>query len=210
MKCRMRPLHRPVALIALLALAAASRAQSPPSKSAPHIGQKVADFALPDSSGKKVQFMALLAEGPTVQGDEAEIRGVWAVLIFYRGSRDLLSASELQSFQDNLEKFNSRSARVIAISADSPEVTQKWRKEKGFTFTLLCDPKAEVIRGWDLLEPHGGPGGADVSRPAEFVIDPSGAVRWVNLNNDPKVGIQASAVLKVLYGLHAGEAPAEN
>ncbi len=210
MKCRMKMLHRPVALIALLALAATSRAQLAPSKNAPHIGQKAPDFTLPDSSGKKVQFMALLAEGPTAQGNEAEIRGVWAVVIFYRGSTDLLRAAELQSFQDNLEKFTSRSVRIIAISADSPDVTQKWRKERGYTFTFLCDPKAEVLRGWDLLEPHGGPGGADVSRSAEFVIDPTGTVRWINLNNDPKVGIQASAVLKVLGDLHAGEAPADN
>ncbi len=210
MKCRMNSLHRPVALIALLMLATASRAQLPPSKNAPHAGQKASDFVLPDSSGKKVQFMALLAEGPTVQGNEAEIRGVWAVLIFYRGSADPISAAELQSFQDNLEKFTGRNVRVIAVSADSPDITKNWRKEKSFTFTLLCDPKAEVIRGWDLLLPHGGPGGADVARPAEFVIDPTGTIRWVNLSSDPKLGIQASAVLKVLSDFHAGEAPAEN
>jgi peroxiredoxin len=209
MKSRINAFDRLVALIALLVMAATLQAQSTPSKNAPHVGQKVPDFILPDSSGKKVQFMALLAEGPTVQGNEAEIRGVWAVLIFYRGSADSLSSAELQSFQDNLEKFNSRNVRVIAVSADSPDVTQKWRKEKRFHFTFLCDPKAEVIRGWDLLQPQAGSGGADIARSAEFVIDPTGTVRWMNLNNDPKASLQAPAVLKVLGDFHAGETPTD-
>jgi cytochrome oxidase Cu insertion factor (SCO1/SenC/PrrC family) len=74
-----------IALCALLAISGTLRAQLPPSKNAPKAGQKVPDFTLSDSSGRKVQLMALLAEGPTVQGNEAEIRGVWALLIFYRG-----------------------------------------------------------------------------------------------------------------------------
>ncbi len=210
MKFGMNALGRLGTRIAVLALSTTLQAQLAPSKNAPHVGQKAPDFVLPDSSGKKVQFMALLAEGPTVQGNEAEIRGVWAVLIFYRGSADPIGAAELQSFQNKLEKFTARNVRVIAVSADSPDITKNWRKEKGFAFTLLCDPKAEVIRGWDLLLPHGGPGGADAARPAEFVIDPTGTIRWVNLSSDPNVGIQAPAVLKVLSDFHAGEAPAEN
>ena len=209
MKFRMDALGRLVTLTALIVLATTLQAQLPPSKNAPHVGQRVPDFMLPDSSGRKVQFMALLAEGPTVQGNEAEIRGVWAVLIFYRGAADPLSTAELQNFQDNLEKFNSRNVRVIAVSADSPDVTKKFRKEKGFNFTFLCDPKAEVIRGWDLLKPQVGAGGAESARSAEFVIDPTGTVRWMNVNNDPKVSIQASAVLKVLGDFHAGETPTE-
>jgi peroxiredoxin len=41
-----------------------------------------------------------------------------------------------------------------------------------------------VIRRWDLVHLHGRRDGADISRPAEFLIDPAGRVRWVNLTED--------------------------
>ena len=41
-----------------------------------------------------------------------------------------------------------------------------------------------MIRRWDLVHVHGRRDGADISRPAEFLIDSSGKVRWVNLTED--------------------------
>jgi peroxiredoxin len=106
-----------------------------------------------------------------------------------------------------LQQFEARDVRVVAISVDSREATENFRKKQGYTFLFLCDPKAEVIRRWDLLHPHGGIEGADIARPAEFLIDPGGTIRWVNLTEDYRKRVHAPAVLKVLDDLHAG-APA--
>jgi peroxiredoxin len=110
----------------------------------------------------------------------------------------------LRSFQDNLDKFAARSVRIVAVSVDPPEVTQKLREQKGYTFLFLCDTKAEVIRRWDLLHPHGGIAGADIARPAEFLIDPAGIVRWTNFTDDYRVRVHAPAVLKAFDELRAG------
>lgn len=66
----------------------------------------------------------------------------------------------------------------------------------GFTFTFLSDPKAEVIRKYDLL--HAGAAGqtGDISRPGEFLIDPTGTVRWVDLTDDYWVRTRPEAVLQ--------------
>ena len=66
----------------------------------------------------------------------------------------------------------------------------------GFTFPVLSDPKAEVIRRYDLLHTHGGPKGADISRPAEFLIDSSGTVQWVNLTESIAVRATPEEALK--------------
>jgi len=66
----------------------------------------------------------------------------------------------------------------------------------GFTFTFLSDTNAQVIRTYDLLHAGEGPGGADVARPAEFLIDASGTVRWVNLTEAVTVRAQPEQVLK--------------
>jgi alkyl hydroperoxide reductase subunit AhpC len=73
---------------------------------------------------------------------------------------------------------------VIAISVDSPEDSEKLRRSQGYTFPILSDAQEDVIRRWDLVHLHGRRDGADISRPAEFLIDPSGKVRWVNLTED--------------------------
>jgi peroxiredoxin len=113
----------------------------------------------------------------------------------------------LRSFQEDLQQFEARDVRVVAISVDSPEATENLRKKEGYTFLFLCDPKAEVIRRWDLLHPHAGVNGADIARPAEFLIDPVGTIRWVNLTEDFRKRVHAPAVLKVMDDLHVG-APA--
>lgn len=60
---------------------------------------------------------------------------------------------------------------------------------------LLSDPKAEVIRRYDVLHPGAGPKGTDIARPAEFLIDSGGLVRWVNLTDNIAVRARPEQVL---------------
>ncbi len=87
--------------------------------------------------------------------------------------------------------------RPVAISVDSPATSSGLRQRAGYTFTFLSDPNAEVIRRYNLLHTGGGPEQADISRPAEFLVDSSGTVRWVNLTNDFRVRARAENMLVV-------------
>jgi peroxiredoxin len=83
----------------------------------------------------------------------------------------------------------------VAISVDAPEVSENLRRKRGYTFPFLSDPKAEVIRRYELLHARGGPDGTDISRPAEFLIDHSGTVRWENFTEDIRVRPRADELL---------------
>lgn len=85
---------------------------------------------------------------------------------------------------------------MAAISVDPPEVSRRLAQKMGYTFTLLSDTNAQVIRAYDLLHPGAAPSGADVARPAEFLIDASGAVRWVNLTESVTVRARPEQLLK--------------
>lgn len=86
--------------------------------------------------------------------------------------------------------------RPVAISIDSPEESRKLAQEQGYTFTILSDPNTEVIRRYDLVHAGAGEGGKDIARPAEFLIDSSGTVRWVNLTENYMVRARPEQVLE--------------
>jgi peroxiredoxin len=101
----------------------------------------------------------------------------------------------LRSFEQRLPDFNARRIRVIAISVDTPQESQHLRQSAGYTFPILSDAQDNVIRRWDLVHAHGGENGADISRPAEFLIDSTGTVRWANLTEDLRVRARPQQVL---------------
>ena len=78
---------------------------------------------------------------------------------------------------------------------DTPDVSKGLSSKAGYTFTFLSDPKAGAIRRYDLLHVGGGPGGIDISRPAEFLVDRSATVRWVNLTEDIRLRAKANEML---------------
>ena len=86
---------------------------------------------------------------------------------------------------------------------DSPADSEKLRKSQGYTFPILSDAKDDVIRRWDLVHPHGGIDGADIARPAEFLIDASGKVRWVNLTEDLIVRARPQQVMAAFDGMNS-------
>jgi len=102
----------------------------------------------------------------------------------------------LRSFQQRLPDFNARGIRVVAISTDAANVTRQHCQKLGFTYTFLSDPKAEVVGRYDLLHKGGGPEGADIARPAEFLIDSKGVIRWRNLTESVTVRARPEQVLK--------------
>jgi peroxiredoxin len=106
----------------------------------------------------------------------------------------------LRSFQQRRSEFDKRGIRVVVISTDPPEVTREHAQRLGLSYTSLSDVKADVIRRYDLLHAGGGPKGSDIARPAEFLIDETGTVRWVNLTESAAVRARPEQVLAAFDG----------
>jgi glutaredoxin-dependent peroxiredoxin len=107
----------------------------------------------------------------------------------------------LRSFEQRLSEFHDRGVEILAISVDSPEESQRLCKDKGYGFPFLSDSNAEVIRKYGVLHPGGGEKGKDIARPAEFLVDSSGAIRWVNLTEDLRVRARPQMVLDTIKQL---------
>jgi peroxiredoxin len=100
-----------------------------------------------------------------------------------------------------LQDFEKAGIKTVAISVDSPAESQDLCRKAGYTYPFLSDPNAEVIRRYDLVHKGAGINGHDVARPAEFLLDSSGTVRWINLTEDLRVRARADQMLKAASAL---------
>jgi peroxiredoxin len=102
----------------------------------------------------------------------------------------------LRGIQRNLDKFSEVGIRPVAISVDSPEESRDLCQKAGYTFPFLSDPQLEAITRYDLVHKGQGEGGRDIARPAEFLIDASGTVRWRMLTENYWVRARPEQVLE--------------
>ena len=107
----------------------------------------------------------------------------------------------MRSIQQSLDKFTEAEIRPVAISVDAPEVSRDLCQKAGYTFTFLSDPKVETIRRYDLVHAGQGINGQDIARPAEFLLDSSGTVRWVNLTENLWVRARTEQMLEAAKAL---------
>jgi peroxiredoxin len=91
--------------------------------------------------------------------------------------------------------------RPVAISMDTPEVSRDLVIKARYTFPILSDPTRETILRYNLLHNGGGPEGSDIARPAEFLVDSSGTVRWTNFTEDVRIRAKADEMLAAAKGL---------
>jgi peroxiredoxin len=97
--------------------------------------------------------------------------------------------------EKRLAEFDAAGVRPVAISVDAPEVSRNLANKSGYTFPILADPDAAVIRRYHILHTEGGPDGHDIARPAEFLVDSSKIVRWTNFTEDIRVRARADQML---------------
>ena len=85
---------------------------------------------------------------------------------------------------------------IVGISVDSNDESRKLAASQHYHFPLLSDPRAETIRAYGVLHPHAGESGDDIARPAEYLVDASGKIRWENFTESIVVRLHPEMVLR--------------
>jgi peroxiredoxin len=130
------------------------------------LGRQAPDFALADPDGKVWNLRELRAGGSLV-------------LIFYYGYHCPNCVRQLRKVNSDLPLFGEVGARVVAISADPPELTRQRFDEYGrFDFLVLSDPATKVAHAYRALR-------GNLLRHGIFLIDRDGRVAWVNVGDAP-------------------------
>ena len=103
----------------------------------------------------------------------------------------------MRGIERSLSKLSEAGIRPVAISVDTPEDSRNLAQSQGYTFPILSDRNADVIRRYDVVHAKAGITGEDIARPAEFLVDSSGTVRWIHLTENYWVRATPEQVLEV-------------
>ena len=103
----------------------------------------------------------------------------------------------MRGIERSLDQFKQAGIRPVAISVDTPRESHDLQQKAGYSFTFLSDQNTDAIRRYDLVHKGAGINGGDIARPAEFLIDSTGTVRWVNLTENYWVRARPEQVLQV-------------
>ena len=102
--------------------------------------------------------------------------------------------------QSSIDELRAADAQVLAICADSVKENLDATLKLSLDFPLLSDPDTKVIKAYGLLHEDAmtAEGTSDIARPAVFVIDRGGIVRWRQLTDNWRVRVRPETILERL------------
>ena len=154
------------------------------------VGDKLAAFALPDATGQPRTLDELTADGPPV-------------IVFYRGGWCPYCNLTLRTYErDLLPQLSAYSARLVAISPETPDASLSTQEKAELTYTVLSDTGAQfadALRitfdpseqglaaqrtlGVDIRTTRED-GGTRLPMPTVLIVDRDHIVRFVDIHPD--------------------------
>ncbi len=126
----------------------------------------------------------------------------YVIFFFYPLDFTFVCPTELIAFQDKLEQFEKRNAKVVACSVDSPYSHLAWLNTprskggiEGIKYPIVSDLRKTIARDYQVLDEEAG-----VAYRGLFIIDKTGVIRH-QLINDLPIGRSVEEVLRVLDAL---------
>ncbi|GJM21226.1 MAG: hypothetical protein DHS20C15_11410 [Planctomycetota bacterium] len=103
------------------------------------IGERVPDFAVPDSTGRQRTLTEMTAARSLA-------------LVFFAAGNDPRCVRQLRDFSEHLRAFNAELVNLAAVAVMSTERGDRLRHALDVRFPMLCDADAELCRAWGLLD----------------------------------------------------------
>ena len=154
-------------------------------------------------AGDTAPYGALLdAHGGTVSLTEAWRNGP-AIVLFIRGGWCRACSLLLRHWREHGDELRALNTTLIAVSPQSPELTDRTIGDNGLDFALLSDPELSAANGFGIsftLSPDAvdlyAASGIDVPVlngnglwvlpvPATYVVGPDGVIRYAHIEGDP-------------------------
>lgn len=194
----------PAEVLAVFASDQAALTESGVPSGAVAVGDQLPTFALPDATGKTRTLEELTADGP-------------AVIVFYRGGWCPYCNLALRTYQQELlPELEAHSARLVAISPETPDASLSTQEKDELTYTVLSDSGLELANALGITFDPSKEGlaaqrsfGLDISAtradgdtrlpmPTVLIVDRDHVVRYVDINPDYTGRTEVSEILAAL------------
>lgn len=106
-----------------------------------------------------------------------DFRGQWLVLYFYPKDYTPSCTTEACGLRDARDELMELGAQVVGVSMDSPSSHDQFKAKYNLNFTLLSDPRREVIEKYNAWGKKMF--GREGILRKTYIIDPDGMVRKV-------------------------------
>lgn len=144
------------------------------------VGQPAPDFTAVDLEGKKVTLRNLIS------GSERNL------LIFYRGGWCPFCNKQLASIARDYERFKELKATIVAVSNEEVQKGRELLKKLNLPYILLSDTEFEGIDRYGVRDMNpseqtkaAGHGEGTLAKPAAFIIDGTGLIRYRYVGENP-------------------------
>lgn len=124
----------------------------------------------------------------------ADYRGRPVLLYFYPEDDTSGCTKEACAIRDVYQDFEKGSVKVLGVSADSVASHKKFAEKYSLPFTLLADPKGEVIRAYEAMNEDG-----QRAKRVSYLINGAGTIAKVYPKVDPTS--HGAQILKDIRGL---------
>jgi peroxiredoxin len=126
----------------------------------------------------------------------ADLLGHTTVLVFYPFAFSPVCTDQLNLYEEVLDEFEQRGARLFGVSCDSTWTQKAFKQALGITIPQLSDwePKGATCRAFDVYHPGGFP------QRALVLVDPRGTVAWRHQAPTPRDLPGANLIFDALAG----------
>ncbi|MBS9777241.1 MAG: peroxiredoxin [Gammaproteobacteria bacterium] len=123
-----------------------------------------------------------------------EIKGNWALFLFYPADFTFVCPTELEDMADHYEQLQQMGVEVYSVSTDTHFCHKAWHDSSDaigkIKFPMLGDPTGVISRGFDVMIEEAG-----LAERGTFLVDPDGLIKIADLT-DGSIGRSAAEMVR--------------
>ena len=122
-------------------------------------------------------------DGEFIDVSSEDIKGKWAVFVFYPADFTFVCPTELGDIADKYEELQSRGVEVFSVYTDTHFTHKAWHDSSDtinkIKFAMIGDPTGEITRNFDCMRETMG-----LADRATFVVDPEGIIQAMEITSE--------------------------
>nr|NLI50552.1 peroxiredoxin [Propionibacterium sp.] len=145
--------------------------------------------------------------GQFVEVSSDDIKGKWAIFMFYPADFTFVCPTELSDLADQYEELQRLGVEVFSVSTDTHFTHKAWHESSAevgkVQYAMIGDPSGTLTRNFDTMRESG------LADRSTFLVDPDGIIQFLETTSEGMGRNAAELVRKVKAGIYVRNHPGE-